>query len=378
MDSQAKDDADSVIDTLVIADQVRLLYQQSLYGVFSSMVAAALWVAAMWGAVPLSTLGIWLGMLLLGSAIRTGLFFAYRHARPEGAAALTWRVPYMISLFLSASIWGVGTAWVTPFDSLLHLCITYVFLIGLAGAALLVYGVFTYLAVGTVCALLIPILVIFLWRAETVALLLAVAGICFILTSLRVLALHNAAIIQSFRLGHELLAANHRAERLAATDVLTGLNNRRAFTAAAGALLDLAVREKRPAAMLMIDIDNFKSINDLNSHSVGDAALRHLAGILLQQLRGSDLCGRVGGDEFAVLLPNTSTDAAREVADKIGKAVNAAAATDTPHSQFSLSIGLAIGTLPVETMLHHADAAMYQAKHSGKNQVVVAPPLAQG
>ena len=101
------------IDTLVVTDKLQLLYRQSLHGVFSSTVAASLWVATMWSVATRTTLTLWIVALIVASGIRAGLFFAYQHYRPQGNALLAWRLPYMFSLFLSAGIWG-STAVVTP------------------------------------------------------------------------------------------------------------------------------------------------------------------------------------------------------------------------------------------------------------------------
>ncbi len=361
--------ADLDFDTLVVIDKVQLLYRQSLHAVFFSLIAATFWTSIMWPVASRAALTWWIVAMLAATAIRAGLFFAYRRNRPEGKAALAWQMPYMLSLFLSAAVWG-SSALVTPGQPLVYLCATYVFMIGLAGAALPAYGVFMRLAIGTIAALLTPILAIFLMSGDRVTVLLAMSGMWFFLTSLRALSVHNASVTQSFRLGHELRAANLATVRLADTDALTGLGNRRAFTNAASALLALAAREQRVATMMLIDIDDFKRINDEHGHSAGDAALLNLATVLSGHLRVSDLCARLGGDEFAVLLPNTDEATAREVADKLCRA------SQSNGTGMSLSIGLAEGIEAVESLLHRADVAMYEAKRSGKGRVVVAPPAA--
>jgi diguanylate cyclase (GGDEF)-like protein len=364
------------IDTLVVIEKVQLLYRQSLHAVFFSIVAASFWVAMMWSVASRNALVMWIVAMLVVSVIRLALFFAYRRYRPEGRVVLAWRAPYMLSLFLSAAVWG-SSVLITPAEPLVYLCITYVFMIGLAGAALPAYGVFMHMAVGTIGALLIPVLIVLFARGETITVLLAVSGLWFFVTSLRALAVHNGSVTQSFRLAHELRAANLETMRLADTDGLTGLFNRRAFRNAAGALLELAAREQRPATMMLIDIDNFKRINDRHGHSAGDAALLRVSATLTWHLRSSDLCARLGGDEFAVLLPNTTETTAREVADKLCVALQAHEADPFDIGAISLSVGLAEGIEAVEPLLHRADAAMYDAKRSGKGRVVVAPPAVQ-
>jgi diguanylate cyclase (GGDEF)-like protein len=115
-----------------------------------------------------------------------------------------------------------------------------------------------------------------------------------------------------------------KAESLARTDELTGLGNRRAFTESLAGHIALTNRYSRPLSMVMLDVDGFKSINDNFGHDVGDAALAAVARILLAEIRDPDLCFRWGGDEFAVLLPETTTIGAEAVAARL----SAAAARD--------------------------------------------------
>ncbi|MEQ1515283.1 MAG: GGDEF domain-containing protein [Usitatibacteraceae bacterium] len=368
---EADELADADLEVLVNIDKLQLLYRQSLHSVFASVVAASLWAAVMWLYAPRTALLGWIAAMALVSALRGTLLFAYRRSHPLGTKVLAWKLPYTISLFLSAVVWS-STAFVAPSEPLLFLCVTYVFLIGLAGAALPAYGVFMHMAVVTICTLLLPMLGILLLRGESLTVLMAASGVWFFLTSLRALSVHNATVTQSFRLGHELRAANRTAALLADTDVLTGLKNRRAFGNVAGALLDLAAREHRPATMMLIDIDDFKQINDRNGHSAGDAALLRLSEVLVQKLRVSDLCARIGGDEFAVLLHNTTEATAREVAEKLQAELDQLADEMPMIGAISLSIGLAEGISPLQPLLHRADAAMYEAKRKGKRRIEAA------
>ncbi len=366
------------IDKLVHIDKLQLLYKQSLQSVFALMMAGAIWAGMMWPVANPKHLKSWIVTVIVVSSLRAALFFAYLYQKPQGDDLLRWWVPYLITLSLAVPVWGIGTAIVTPHDSLVHMCMTYAFLIGLGGAALPAYGVFTRLAVGVTVVLLVPIVVLLLLRGETQTTILAAAGLWFFLTSIRAIYVHNASITRSFRLAHELRHATRIAEFLANTDGLTGLNNRRAYTSTASAILDLALREKRASTMLIIDVDQFKQINDQHGHQIGDAALVLVAETLTQELRTSDVCGRLGGDEFAVLLPNTSQTAAVEVAQKIidhllAKTIE----TPTTSVSVSLSIGIAHGLTSFETLLNRADTAMYEAKRAGRGRIVVAATAAE-
>jgi diguanylate cyclase (GGDEF)-like protein len=127
----------------------------------------------------------------------------------------------------------------------------------------------------------------------------------------------------------------------------------------------------------MLDVDHFKKINDSFGHASGDAALRRLAGLITGSIRSTDIPGRMGGEEFAVLLPDTDSTAAFELAERLRKNVEVDRLEDIPG--FTVSIGLASSAVSqptIEKLLAQADAALYAAKSEGRNRVIVAPTLA--
>jgi diguanylate cyclase (GGDEF)-like protein len=161
--------------------------------------------------------------------------------------------------------------------------------------------------------------------------------------------------------------------QLATTDGLTGISNRRAFLERAQQEMLRSRRFGRPLALLMLDIDHFKRINDRHGHAVGDAALRSLAATVRGQLRQVDLFGRLGGEEFVVLLPETSAAAALEVAERIRAAVSRARVpTAAGDLQFTVSIGvvgLDAGDADFDALLSRSDQALYRAKERGRDRV---------
>ncbi|MFC5768062.1 diguanylate cyclase, partial [Thauera sinica] len=174
----------------------------------------------------------------------------------------------------------------------------------------------------------------------------------------------------------ELARANVELRLLARRDALTGLPNRLAGNER---LADEFVRMKRsgnPYAVLMMDLDHFKSINDSHGHAAGDAVLRHAADILKQSIRESDFVARFGGEEFLAVLPATDLDGARRVGEKIRFAIQA---SPTPVvGSLSISLGLALATPDhddVDVAMRRADRGLYQAKHSGRNRLVTMPPI---
>lgn len=353
----------------VRADKIRLLYRQSFHGAFGSLVAASMWAGLMWSAVPRSRLGLWFAALGVVTIIRLLIFRAYFRSAKTDEAVLAWERPYTLSLYLSSIVWGIGTVMVMPEDSLLHQTITYVFLIGLAGAALSAYGVFMRMATVVVSIVLLPMVAFLAWEAHAITLWLAVAGIWFFLTTLRGIHVHTGTVDQSFRLGRELTEAKRIAEMHARTDELTGLANRRAFNESASALLKLDQRERRPTSLVLFDLDDFKLINDSHGHSAGDAVLRQVAESLSGVLRASDVTARLGGDEFAILLPGTDAESARQTAQKVHDALDQSPPRHEGRAlPVTLSMGIAGQAGTLEAMLIAADRAMYAAKRAGKDR----------
>lgn len=159
----------------------------------------------------------------------------------------------------------------------------------------------------------------------------------------------------------------------AATDALTGVMNARAYHDAVERWVIGAERRKAPCCVLFIDLDHFKAINDRHGHAAGDAVLRRVARTLQSQLRRSDFLGRVGGEEFAVFLPDTAVPAGVQLAEKLRAGVEALRiATDAGELRVTASIGVAGGPArqpDIESVQARADTAMYQAKAAGRNRV---------
>ena len=167
----------------------------------------------------------------------------------------------------------------------------------------------------------------------------------------------------------ELAAAARR-------DPLTGLPNRAGFTEAATAALAATARDGRPVVGAMLDIDHFKAINDGWGHGAGDAVLREVATAMRDVLRPGDVLARVGGEEFALVLPGVDTEGARPLLERLRAAATLVPHPGAPEWRITLSGGLApvegLGLVALESALHAADGALYAAKAAGRNRVLVA------
>jgi diguanylate cyclase (GGDEF)-like protein len=180
-----------------------------------------------------------------------------------------------------------------------------------------------------------------------------------------------------------LAMAKERGEleqrRAASLDSLTGIANRRAFFDLGAPLLARAVRERRPAALLLLDLDRFKEVNDTAGHQAGDRTLKSFARLVAGSMRPGDLFGRIGGEEFTCLLIDATMPQALQVAERVRHAFELQGFAG-PSVGATVSIGVAMATeaeRDLDALLATADRALYRAKAKGRNRVEPArPPLA--
>ena len=161
---------------------------------------------------------------------------------------------------------------------------------------------------------------------------------------------------------------------MAVVDTLTGLNNRRFFDTNFSSLVEQAARKGRPISLMILDIDHFKRVNDTYGHEAGDQILRTFAARVRRAVRSSDLICRLGGEEFAVVMPDTDVEIASVVAERIRNGVERdlfTHAPDRPAIRGTSAIGLAErgSTINPDVLLRSADAALYQSKEAGRNRV---------
>ena len=162
-------------------------------------------------------------------------------------------------------------------------------------------------------------------------------------------------------------------QEMAETDGLTGLLNGRAFRAEASKILEFCKRINRPITLAYLDLDNFKTVNDTSGHSEGDRVLKTIGSCILHSVRSTDIVGRMGGDEFALTLPDTNTEQARTVIEKMHLRLK------KEVGQHGWPIGFSIGVISfasppdsAEDAIRHADNLMYRVKKAGKNNIFYA------
>lgn len=205
-------------------------------------------------------------------------------------------------------------------------------------------------------------------NAQVATYVVALFGI--VLTSMSLLVLHRDEM-------------DHQNRTLATLDPLTGLLNRRALLDHAERSLQVALRAGLPVALLMLDLDHFKRVNDTLGHLAGDTVLRETSRVLERLLRQQDVLGRYGGEEFCLLLPNTSTEGAMVLAERLRASVggNLVHVRDGSVS-VTISIGVAAAEpaaegLTLECLISRADRALYKAKEAGRDRCMAEPAWVQ-
>jgi two-component system cell cycle response regulator len=184
------------------------------------------------------------------------------------------------------------------------------------------------------------------------------------------------AVIQRARMVEHTMADNARLEQLAQTDPLTQLLNRRALSERITAEMERALRYDSSLALLMVDLDHFKSVNDTWGHLVGDDVLRDMAALLRELVRENDLVARYGGEEFVIMLPETDDAGADGFAERVRASVKAHPFAARPGEEpIRLTTSIGVATFPaarietVEDLFAFADAALYRAKTDGRDRV---------
>lgn len=183
---------------------------------------------------------------------------------------------------------------------------------------------------------------------------------------------------RSYIAQERLRASNAALHRLASTDPLTGCANRRYFFASAESERRRARRHGRPLATLLIDIDRFKELNDQHGHAAGDAVLREVVALLGRSVRASDTVGRVGGEEFAILLPETTAGSAVGVAERLRGGI-AGLAMRAGEAELGVTVSIGVSALgeeetSIDAALVRADRALYRAKAAGRDAVALEEP----
>lgn len=366
-------DQDGLIEELVRTDLLHLLFRQSFAAIFGSYLAAVMLCWLCWDRFDHTVMLVWLSVLAVTSLLRVEMFMQWFRCPNSERTPDRWEHRYWVTLMLSAGVWGIGALAVMPTDDRVSQVLVMLFTVGMSVSAVSCYSAYRYMTLGSMALVLFPCTLWLLFQPSSMQVGVGVVVLVFSTFAASATRKLADALEKAFRLTRQMERAHTISTRAAQTDELTGLMNRRAFFEHAQVLYAQCRHNQQPLCALMMDMDHFKAINDTYGHQAGDQVLRQIGGVISASFRQADVYGRLGGEEFAVLLPNTSLETARDIAEQLIKAISGLAAE--PVQGLTASLGVAT-TRSLDQDLHSlmntADQALYRAKAMGRNQVAIA------
>lgn len=349
--------------------RIELVFRTAHRNQVLSPLVGGIVVLAMWPVTDHFLLLCWLGLLCVASVCRHLLARKRIQAPKDPDVARRWEREFIVSLAIVASVWGLGGWVLMPTANEAYQALLYCFVLGMAGGTMALYSAHGPGVVFVMVVMLGPATLYQFSLDGFYHTALGLAGVLFVVGTSRATRQMNTALRRNITLMEEL-------DRLARYDALSGLHNRRGFTELATPAVANAGRAGRDCALIMLDVDDFKIINDRLGHAAGDAVIAAFGAMLADSVREGEPAGRIGGEEFAVLLPDASLRDAELLADRLllrSRALDVTAAGESVP--VTVSIGIAnLGSVPaaLDALLSRADEALYAAKRRGKDRVMVA------
>jgi len=361
------------VEDRVRADLVGLLYEQVALSSALGAIVATVLCALLWSVTRHSLLlGFWLAVVAVSFA-RGSLARLYR-LRPGTFDTRGWEHRFLVTLVATGAVWGVGGWLIMPPGEIEYQAVVYFFLMGMVGGAVANYSAHVVGVMTNAILVFLPSTIAFVVEDSALTRAMAFGSVVYVVGAYRAARALARSFRRSHQLTHELDLARQAAEVQARTDELTGMRNRRAFHELGEVAVAQARRYNDPLAVISLDIDHFKKVNDTWGHATGDETLRLVAIIINRMVRTSDIAGRVGGEEFAIVLPRASPEQAAAMAERLRVAMEKAPLYhDNGELHFTASFGVAVRTAAADTLerlLAEADKALYEAKEGGRNRVV--------
>jgi diguanylate cyclase (GGDEF)-like protein len=355
--------APGAVDPVLIG-QIHLLHDSVLLSQLVAVVNSSILAYVLWSEVDHGRILVWLTAMLTVCGLRLTEAQAFARIQPTGMRILTWRNWFLLGALCSGLLWGAAAALLFPAHSLPHqVFLSFVIAGMVAGAVATTAPIMTAFLAFAVPAV-VPMVLQFLLGEGLLHFPMSFMSLLFGAAMLTVARQVNATIAESLRV-------SQRNAQLAHFDSLTGLPNRIMFSQSLEQALRRAQRNASALALLFIDVDRFKHINDALGHDAGDQLLREVARRMRASLRAADLVARFGGDEFIVVLEDLPDSAyAGAVAAKLLEALAEPVRMDGREFHVTASIGIA--TCPrdaadARTLQKNADVAMFRAKAQGRN-----------
>ncbi len=357
----------------VHVERIKLLYAQSFAPIILSVISGAVLVATLWLSIDTAHLVWWLATIASLASIRFIVVLQFKRTNPQHGDVLKWERAYVISLLILYLCWSAGLIWFMPKDNLINVFILCIFSISLTIVAFNWYSSLHYLQIACISIALLPMIAALFTLNGYQTSNIAIGGIF----------LYIAFIFSSFgaekNMKHNLESAYHlleakiHSENMTKIDTLTGLYNRHAFFNEASLLFEACKQNNEPVSLLIMNIDQFKKINDDLGHAIGDEVLAKIAGLIKKNVRKVDYLCRYDGQEFVILIPNTTSTRALETANQLKKEIGTSSALNLGETPYPITASFGVADIgkTLTALLSHATEAMHEAKNAGRNQAKI-------
>jgi len=353
-------------------EKLRLIIVNMPAALALSFVAACFFAFVLRQSNSTALLLMWLFISATIAAVRYWRVRQFRQLKDNAVDVRMWCTRLDLGTVASGSWWGCGVVLLFPPDISHQVYVAFV-LAGVSAAAMTSYAAMKRTAYMFLFPSIVPEIVMFLQEANEQHLIMGVMIAMFLVVIIKSAINTSNVIDTALKLRAENVELTRALHHEATHDPLVDVVNYREFQARLKRVAQSCGKEHQPFALIFIDLDHFKDVNDNAGHAAGDEVLRHIGTLLKESLRSTDTAARVGGDEFAVLLPNCPHARVEQIAIGILQAIRDFA-LDWEGQQYRVgaSIGVAYtdaGEHDAEVMLRAADAACYEAKRRGRNQI---------
>lgn len=369
---------------LLEAALVDYVYQQNSIGLLTSLVCATVLAVVVFPNVEKNTIFIWYAFFVLVTLLRYMAVISYKKNKEKVRITL-WRNLFIVGALLGGINWGLSGSMLLVSETTFQLTVQILIIAGITAGAVPLYAGIIVSAILFLVTTLLPLIIYLLFMKMSTFFLLGITISAYLVYLIMLSIKQHNLIRESIGLRYEneglvrdllnakkqLEGINQKLHQAATHDPLTNLANRNLFEESLEQAINRAERQKKILALLYIDLDGFKQINDHYGHAMGDILLLSVVQRLKNNLRAIDITARLGGDEFVAILEDIQR---RENVVPIVK--NLMQALNEPYmlAQVKVSIGVSIGIsfypldgYDVESLLRNADNAMYHVKQHGRN-----------
>jgi diguanylate cyclase (GGDEF)-like protein len=357
-------------------ERLRMLYANLPMTLAASVASACLLTGLLYGATPRAELLSWLLAGILISSLRHADGRRFRRT-PGAREAKGWTARFELGAAASGIFWGTAAALFFPHADLPHQVFIVFVLAGMCAGAMTAYGAMRRCYLAFVIPLAIPLLLRLVTEHDEIHYSMAFLTAIFLGVVTRAATEMDRTIGNALEVRAQNVQLTQALHYQATHDALVDLVNHREFNVRLTEAAQAAARTREPYALIFIDLDWFKEVNDQGGHAAGDETLRRVSQLFKEHIRATDTAGRLGGDEFAILLPGCPRERAERVAAKILASVQDFVLPwdeGRRHFRVGASIGVAYaeaGEHGGAAMLRAADAACYAAKKGGRGRIEV-------